>query len=55
MTKDEKQTFLNVTVKRAAISAGSAKLTADSQIITLITCRENSDKDYFVVHVMLKH
>ena len=53
MTKEEKQIFLSVVAKRSGISAGSANLTADSQIITLVTCRENSDKDYFVVHGIL--
>ena len=54
MTKEEKQIFLNVIAKRSVISAGSADLTPDSQMITLVTCRENSDKDYFVVHGILK-
>lgn len=55
MTKEEKQTFLNVIANRSVISAGTADLTADSQIITLVTCRENSDKDYFVVHGIQKN
>lgn len=54
LTKEEKQAFLNTVASRSDISAGSANLTADSQIITLVTCRENSDKDYFVVHGILK-
>jgi sortase B len=49
-TADERQVFLNVIMKRSVISAGSANPTADDQIITLVTCRENSSKDYFVVH-----
>ncbi len=54
LTLSEKQIFLNVIAKRSVISAGSADLKADSQIITLVTCRENSNKDYFVVHGILK-
>ncbi len=52
-TDEEKQTFLNVLKNRSDISAGSASLTAGSQIITLVTCRENREKDYFVVHGVL--
>ncbi len=52
-TAQEKQTFLNVLVNRSDISAGSANLTSNSQIITLVTCRDNSEKDYFVVHGVL--
>ncbi len=52
-TEEEKQTFLNVLKNRSDISAGSALLTAGSQIITLVTCRENSENDYFVVHGVL--
>ncbi len=52
-TAEEKQSFLNVLVKRSEISAGSATLTADSQIITLVTCRGNREKDFFVVHGVL--
>jgi sortase B len=52
-TEEEKQTFLNTLKNRSVISAGSASLTAGSQIITLVTCRENRENDYFVVHGVL--
>jgi len=38
---------------RFVISAGLAKPSGNEQIITLVTCRENADKDYFVVHAIL--
>jgi sortase B len=52
-TEDEKLTFLNVLKNRSEISAGSASLTKGSRIITLVTCRENRENDYFVVHGVL--
>lgn len=52
-TAKERQIFLKLIMGRSVISVGSAKPTADGQIITLVTCRENSDKDYFVVHGIL--
>lgn len=52
-TEEEKLAFLNVLKNRSDISAGSASLTAGSQIITLVTCRKNSENDYFVVHGVL--
>jgi len=52
-TEEEKQSFLNVLKMRSEISAGSASLTADAQIITLVTCRENRLNDYYVVHGVL--
>ena len=38
---------------RFVISAGLAKPSGNEQIITLVTCRENADIDYFVVHAIL--
>jgi sortase B len=48
-----RQIFLNEIMGRSVISAGTAKPSGNEQIITLVTCRENTEKDYFVVHGVL--
>jgi hypothetical protein len=53
ITADEKKSFLTTIYRWSEISQGCDVPGAYSQIITLVTCRENSDKDYFVVHGVL--
>ncbi len=52
-TEWEKQTFLSSLKSRSDISPGAASLSARGQILTLVTCRENSAGDFFVVHAVL--
>ena len=52
-TTQERMMFLKQIMGRSIISAGLAKPSGNEQIITLVTCRENTDKDYFVVHGIL--
>lgn len=52
-TPEDRQDFVNMLNNRSDISAGSAPLTSPAQIITLVTCRENRQSDYFVVHGVL--
>ena len=52
-TAYERQEFLKALAARSDISAGAASPTVDDEYITLVTCRENSDGDYFVVHGIL--
>ena len=49
-TAKERQAFIKRIMERSVISAGLAKPSGNEQIITLVTCRENTSKDYFVVH-----
>ena len=49
----ERQEFLKALLASSGISAGAATPTVDDEYITLVTCRENSDGDYFVVHGIL--
>jgi sortase B len=53
VTSEERQAYLSVLLNRSEISAGAKIPTATDQIITLVTCRENREKDYFVVHGVL--
>jgi sortase B len=52
-TAYERQEYLKTLIARSDISAGAATPTVDDKYITLVTCRENSDGDYFVVHGIL--
>lgn len=52
-TDAQKQSFLNKILARSDIGMGTASPTTSSQYITLVTCRENSAGDYFVVHGVL--
>ena len=53
-TVEERQTFLNVLVKRSDIGGGAVTPNAQGQIITLVTCRDRGADEYFVVHGALQ-
>ncbi len=53
VTEKTRDAFITSLRGRSIINPGDAAPTADGQIITLVTCREDVDGNYFVVHGVL--